>query len=444
MAPPNASTWAPVQNYAGAPAPDVLSSLPGGGSAPPVFAPAPAPASPDQISNDQQQLEKVRWQQANPWGTPENHPGKLGKIAHAFSTLGNIAGDIFAPAVTANIPGSQLNLKGQEQGLTHRLNAEIGDESQNAYRNAETGKTQEETAEAPGKAASEEGLQGAQTAEAQAKVNQGPDLATAYAHRVNQVLKEGGDPATDPTVMHLQDAITSIQRQPAPRADESKTTDILGPDGKEHTMGWDDKTKRYDVDMGRKGEKPTQAPGVTMIVPGADGQQRVERLTTGQTVAPGAQTATGINAENTPTMQQRTAAGRAATVVAMAPEVLGRIDSMASKLGPVEGRWNDFMQGKVGMDDPDFAALRSDLLMMSSAVALAHAQGRLPENLREEFDHAINAPKQTPQNLKATIQTMLPWLQKMQEQGHPQNGGAPQGGNEPKVLKFNQATGRLE
>ena len=182
--------------------------------------------------------------------------------------------------------------------------------------------------------------------------------------------------------------------------------------------------------MGVHYEKPNVAPGITMIVPNGQGGGTVERLTQGQSVAPGAQTAAGVNAVNTPTMQQRTAAGRAGTVVAMAPEVLSRIDALAPKLGPVEGRWNEFMQGRVGSDDPDFAALRSDLLMMSSAVALAHAQGRLPENLREEFDRAINAPKQTPANLKATIQTMLPWLQKMQNQGQP---NAPQGGgsNDP-------------
>jgi hypothetical protein len=113
----------------------------------------------------------------------------------------------------------------------------------------------------------------------------------------------------------------------------------------------------------------------------------------------------------------------------MAPEVLARIDALAPKLGPLEGRWNEFMQGKVGGDDPDFAALRSDLLMMSSAVALAHAQGRLPENLREEFDNAINAPKQTPANLKATINTMLPWLTQMQKQGQP-NAPQTQGNSE--------------
>jgi len=76
---------------------------------------------------------------------------------------------------------------------------------------------------------------------------------------------------------------------------------------------------------------------------------------------------------------------------------------------------------------------------------LAHAQGRLPENLREEFDRAINAPKQTPDNLKATINTMIPWLQKMQEQGRPNtpSAGAAQGGGQ-KVLTFNRQTGRLE
>ena len=172
-------------------------------------------------------------------------------------------------------------------------------------------------------------------------------------------------------------------------------------------------------------QRPPQVAPVNMFVPGQ--QPGTETLTTvrpGQTVGAGAQTAAGVNAVNTPTTQQRTAAGRAETVVAMAPEVLSRIDALAPKIGPIAGRWNDFMQGKVGSDDPDFAALRSDLLMMSSAVALAHAQGRLPENLREEFDRAINAPKQTPQNLKATINAMLPWLQQMQHQGQP-NQNAP-------------------
>ena len=69
------------------------------------------------------------------------------------------------------------------------------------------------------------------------------------------------------------------------------------------------------------------------------------------------------------------------------------------------------MQGKVGLDNPKMAGLRADLLMMSSAVALMHARGRLPENLREEFDGAINAPKQTPENLIAVLNHINQWTQ---------------------------------
>ncbi len=99
---------------------------------------------------------------------------------------------------------------------------------------------------------------------------------------------------------------------------------------------------------------------------------------------------------------------------------------MKDKLGPVSGRWNEFMQGKVGMDNPEFAGLRSDLLLLSSAVALAHARGRLPENLREEFDAAINSPKQNADNLIATINHIKPWMERQAHIGGA--GGAPAGG----------------
>ena len=52
-----------------------------------------------QIQHDQQKLEKIHFQQENPWGTANNHPGVGGKIAHVLSVAGNIAGDIFAPGV---------------------------------------------------------------------------------------------------------------------------------------------------------------------------------------------------------------------------------------------------------------------------------------------------------------------------------------------------------
>jgi hypothetical protein len=107
---------------------------------------------------------------ATPWGRPTNHPGIGGKIAHVLSRIGNVAGDIVAPAMMANIPGTDRYRQAEEGRLSTALNSTIGEESQQALQGAQaenfgatTAKTQEETREAPAKAESEEGLQGAQT-----------------------------------------------------------------------------------------------------------------------------------------------------------------------------------------------------------------------------------------------------------------------------------------
>jgi hypothetical protein len=107
------------------------------------------------------------------------------------------------------------------------------------------------------------------------------------------------------------------------------------------------------------------------------------------------------------------------------------------------GHWNDFMQGKVGLDNPNFAQLRADLLLYSSSVALAHAQGRLPENLREEFDHMINSPKQSPENLKAIIGRVDQAMQlNAQVMGgrQIQTGGASSAGGPPPGAKVRDYT----
>jgi len=94
-------------------------------------------------------LERTEDQKANPWGTPENHPGLLGKIGHVAAKIGNVAGDIVAPGTMANIPGTELN-KQVEEGSTERKLE---------------GAKKEEAAESETKAreASEEPLRAAQT-----------------------------------------------------------------------------------------------------------------------------------------------------------------------------------------------------------------------------------------------------------------------------------------
>ena len=126
-----------------------------------VFPPAPEPTvalDPNvqhQIEgHEQNALERDYEKDSNPWGSPTNHPGVFGKIAHALS----------------HATGGDTRRKWEEQGLANQINTQLGEESQQALQGAQTenlgattAKTQEETREAPAKAESEEGLQGAQT-----------------------------------------------------------------------------------------------------------------------------------------------------------------------------------------------------------------------------------------------------------------------------------------
>lgn len=178
-------------------------------------------------------------------------------------------------------------------------------------------------------------------------------------------------------------------------------------------------------------ERPERPPQALMI--GPDGKAFVVRP--GVELPAGSMTASGVNTANAPTMQQRNVAGQAALVHEQIPAVIADIDRMKGKLGPMNGRWNEFMQGKIGTEDPDFASLRADLLMASSAVALMHARGRLPENLRAEFDHLINAPQQNPENLKAILRKVDEWTVKSM---HPAGGGGQQqpSGSRPPLGSF--------
>jgi len=286
----------------------------------------------------------------------------------------------------------------------------------------------------PAKAASEQGLQTAQIGHLTAETDEmkaGKPMESSAG--LLQVKPDG-------TAQRI-----TVDGQPVgpPLKTEVKQIQV---GGKPHQVLINSLTGDHLRDLGETGEKPItvntgEKEGQNFFVPDGKGGTRMIRVKPGESVPAGAQSAAGLNATNTPTMTQRTAAGRAETVIDMAPEVLSRIDATAKEMGPMSGRWDKFMQGNIGAPDVPMAELRSDLLMMSSAVALAHAQGRLPENLREEFDKEINAPQQSPENLKGAIQTILPWLQKVKDQGKPPaSQSSPQGGNadivvDPKDLK---------
>jgi hypothetical protein len=140
--------------------------------------------------------------------------------------IGNVAGDVVAPSTMALIPGTQLNREIQHgQGVRELagLQAQDSDDAKQASANTT--------------AASENTLRGAQTANLTSETNERdnpkavePSLAQAYAHAVQSAIKNGQDPDSDPIVQHMRDAITDLNKQPAPKGGEH--VNVVGSDGK--------------------------------------------------------------------------------------------------------------------------------------------------------------------------------------------------------------------
>jgi hypothetical protein len=186
-----------------------------------------------------------------------------------------------------------------------------------------------------------------------------------------------------------------------------------------------------------KAQRDAVPPGTSTLVENGknpDGSPHMSLLNTKTGVlsepqGPGGST---IQAKGTsaPTQAMKTSAYRANTALAGIPDVINDVDRMKDKLGPVMGRWNDFLQGKVGGNDPDFAGLRADMTMLSTAVTLAHAQGRMSDSLKEDFSAMLNQPKQTPENIKAILGKVQTWMQRQANvnapnAARPQTSGAP-------------------
>jgi hypothetical protein len=342
----------------------------------------------------------------HPWGTPENHPGVWGKIGHALS-------------VATGGPNRRLM---EESGLEGRLNKLAGLQSQLGEQGAQTSHLKEETAEMPGKAESEEGLQGAETRHAN---DEAANLENPNAVMVetDQGIFMRNPKTNELTPLTYQGNPLNPFNKVPPKGMEKGS--IVGPNGKPIEANYHSDTGKWTDTSGKEivnpvpYERPNQAGMVTLIAPDPNnpGGGVVERVGAGAHIVPGSQTTAGFSSMNTPTTTVRTAAERAKIVNESIPGVLADIEKNKTQMGPLMGRWNDFMQGKVGMDNPDFAALRMDFTLIATAVALAHAQGRLPENLREEFVRAINAPQQTPENLVAAIKAVQPWMARMEQAG---------------------------
>lgn len=182
-------------------------------------------------------------QDADPYGSPDNHPGFFGKLLHGL----NVA--------TGGVNRRQMEEQGlskQIQGIEEEKSKEGLEGAQAGNANAAAAKSAEETSEMPGKTTSEEGLQGATAgnlaSEAasrdEARIN--PSLVVGHARAVNKALQEGRDPANDPIVQAYEDSMQRTQKQaaaPKESTPQAQTFDDLVAGG----MSKEDALKRVET-----------------------------------------------------------------------------------------------------------------------------------------------------------------------------------------------------
>lgn len=136
--------------------------------------------------------------------------------------------------------------------------------------------------------------------------------------------------------------------------------------------------------------------------------------------------AAAVNDPNKLTNTMKTMKQQAQSTLPFIDKAMDETEKVAQLLGPGEGRWNDFMQGKIGVSDPAFAHYKDEIGMVSTAVTLAHARGRMSNELFEHFQQMFDAGKQAPENMIAALQVAQEWLgeyAKMGDPGSPQNPG---------------------
>lgn len=247
-----------------------------------------------QIAADQGRLEKVRWHQDNPWGTPENHPGALGKAAHIFSQIGNIAGDIFAPNVMERIPGTELGMRAEETGLAKRLNSEISDESLNKERGATAAKTEAETPEIAPDAEARRGVEGATTEHLKAETA-GLENPQEDWKAMTGFTGPNGEPVlvSNRGKVKLGDiGGLNPTKQEKPNTPEQQYLDEYAKLHPGSTIAAAERAYTLDT------QRPPQIAPIMMMVPNPNGGSTATVVHPGQTVQPGTVTASGFNSES--------------------------------------------------------------------------------------------------------------------------------------------------
>jgi hypothetical protein len=125
------------------------------------------------------------------------------------------------------------------------------------------------------------------------------------------------------------------------------------------------------------------------------------------------------NDPNKLTVMMRTQKQQAQATLPAIDRALDETEKVANLLGPAAGRWSAFMQGEIGAPSPEYAHYADEIGFISTAVTLAHARGRMSNELFEHFQKMFDAGKQAPENMIQALNVAREWLSTYAGMGEP-------------------------
>lgn len=100
----------------------------------------------------------------------------------------------------------------------------------------------------------------------------------------------------------------------------------------------------------------------------------------------------------------------AQTILPQIPVIQKEVADLADKIGPGEGRWNDFWVNKGGVNDPAYAGLNQDLQLYATALGMAHFGASMPEGFVKDMMRDFGTA-QSPEDLASRIEHAEGWVQ---------------------------------
>ncbi len=154
---------------------------------------------------------------------------------------------------------------------------------------------------------------------------------------------------------------------------------------------------------------------ISMLVPDGQGNYTAVNAAPGQTIPGGAITPAGLNSIDTPSNQTKVMAERADTVKYLGGRILSLIDQGEKTLGPLSGRWSDFISGKIGIAGTDWTRLSQDLDLIQTALMQMHTGSRASQVVLEKFKRHLDASRQDPANIRAALDEAIAYANHLTE-----------------------------